>query len=263
VHFRKREGEAQIPPLEAPVPQKVWDDLLRRSALFDRTLVPILKTNEGEMVLCMHGWTYTIEATDPYLSEFEFGKVRRKTENACANGLVEILAEEIYEAAIPLLTPCALLERNHYRNGAILLTACGRLRGDRLAAAAVENRLHDFESLEIDRFGGFEGSASAAAEDLFDEEAVVDWNGERNGAVEPVPFLVSKLAGAERANFIFEWAEGERADRVRVTGVLERTIKVEGKELDESADVEQIWTRDGGETFYVESMKIGPFGPLK
>jgi hypothetical protein len=262
VHFRRREGEAQLPTLEAPVPQGVWDDLLRRSARFDRTLDSVREVDDGTMLLCIHGWDYTIEAYDPYLSEFEFGEVRRKTENACDEGLVEILAQEMYEAAIPLLPPCALLDRTQYRNGAVQLMTCGRLRGDRLAAAAVVNRLDRFKSLESDPFWPLEIGAGRAVEDLFDSEAVVDWNGERNGEKDPVAFLISKLVGAERSVFIFNLAEGERADRVRVTGALERTTKAAGKESTESAPVEQIWVRNGDD-FDLESMKIGPFGPLE
>jgi hypothetical protein len=255
----RRTGDATVEPLQAPIPEEVWEATLARSNLFDRKLVPLPESVSGDIIVCVHGWVYTVEAADPAISRDRPAELRRKTGNSCDDDLLESYAAEIYRAAVPLIEPC----RRKWGSGPSLLAACFMLKGDRLAAAAVANRLERFDSLETNRFRALESSDGRTIEGLFDHDAAIDWNGESNGTVDPAPFLVSKLIGLEQSAFYFERIEGEGADRVRVTGGLERSRKVAGRDsLTEIAAIDQQWKRDG-DAFYIESMRIGPFVPLE
>ncbi|HYD37767.1 MAG TPA: hypothetical protein VEA60_09150 [Allosphingosinicella sp.] len=58
IHFPRRPGAAVREPLRAPVPKTVWEHVMERSSLFDRTLVPLPRVAEadGTITICVHGW---------------------------------------------------------------------------------------------------------------------------------------------------------------------------------------------------------------
>lgn len=258
VDFPHEEGAPDLEALRAPVPAAVWDDVLTRSALFDRQLVPPPPVPAGDEVsLCMHGWRYTIEATDPPQYEGDRATLRRRTESACDDGLTELYAAELRRAAYPLIPHCARLDLAYYRNEASLLQACGILSGDRLAAAEAMN--------QANRVRNVEGPAETALlRDVFAYDAAVDWNGERaQGEGAGARLWAAKVAEQGRANFFFMSVHGEAPDRVRLIGTLARWAPRGDREEPtfERAPVQQIWTRENGE-FALESAVVGPFEPV-
>jgi hypothetical protein len=247
------------PPMQASVPGPVWDDLVRRSAHFDRTLGPAPKPKPNpdseweEIVLCSHSWVYTVEATElADRLDVRLARVRRKTDDACEEGLAQAFALELARAAVPLLPACALLDPRQHRNLASLLSACTLLSGDRLAAAEVMNRLD-----LLDDVG--HGPNAALAAKVFSIEAEVDWQGSRSaGPGEAAKIWVDKLAGGG-AHLFYEAIEGLSADRVRFVGALSRHVEVSnGQSVYQRARVEQIWRREGGD-FSIERALVGPW----
>jgi hypothetical protein len=243
VHFPRRPDGKRLEPLRATVPLDVWESLVRRSAHFDRQLLPPpsdpgLSESDG-MSLCMHSWVYTVEATDPARGDYRPATLRRRTEDACDDGLAEAYAIEVQRAAVPLIPPCARLDPRQYRNEASLLSTCGMLAGDRLAAAEVLNRAMAFRDAD----------ASGELAGRFRFDATVDWNGERNsGAGSAAKFWDGKVLGNGGSHFYFDGIEGKSADQVLVKGLLFRSVAVPkgAAEVDEMARVEQIWTADEG-----------------
>jgi hypothetical protein len=259
VHFRREEDGARPEPLTAPVPGTVWQEVIERSAHFDRRFdppppAPARSNSEQTISLCIHSWVYTIESADPAAHEGPQPRVRRRTEDACEDGLGEAYAGELQRAAVPLLPHCSRLERSQHRNEASLLLACRLLSGDRLAAADVMNRadlLHDVEGEDDARL----------ISTLFDYESVVDWNGERNeGTGSAASFWARRVGEGEgRTTLFYDTIHGETSNRVRLVGSLLRAGAGSGYE---HASVEQIWTRVGDGEFQIERISVGPFGPL-
>ena len=256
IHFPHAAKGARPEALQAPVPGEVWEDVLRRSSHFDRRLVrpPQPPSASGEMTLCMHSWVFTVEATDPAEGDYQPATVRRATEDACDDGLAEAYAVELQRAALPLLPPCAALDRSRYRNEAMMISACRLLSGDRLAAAKVLNRADPLRFVR-------EAEDTAELEGLFQYQATVDWNGERSGGNSTAAkFWTAKVLENGRADLYYETIEGLAPGRVRLTGRLFREITAPGSHepVDEQARVEQIWTDDQGD-FAIRSATVGPF----
>ncbi len=257
VHFPKDGSGKRPEPLQAPVPLRAWEELIERSAHFDQVLAtsaPAKRSGgaEQQIIMCLHSWVFTVEATDPAKGEYRPATLRRRTEDACDNGLTEAYAVELQRAAVPLLAPCARLDPRQHRGEAKLLSACRLLRGDRLAAAEVRNALQPFF--------GVEGPEDVPAlRDLFASDGRIDWAGEKpsspSGAAE---FWVKKMTEAGRTDFYYDFVEGESADRVRVVGMLYRSI--DGETRDRQAEVEMTWVRDG-DAFEVEQAVVRPFVP--
>lgn len=257
VHFPRRGDEERIEPLQAPVPQDVWDSVLDRWRDFDRKRQgpqPPTKVSDPDVVmtLCIHSWVYTVEATDPALAGSRPATLRRKTEDACDNGLAEAYATELQRVAVPLLPACARLDREMHRNEATLLSACRLLRGDRLAAAEVMNRLD-----ELRRVDGPEEAPEIAG--LFARHAEIKWAGEsldrKDGAAAA---WARRIAEGGRTILYYDSVEGESADRVRFLGQFSRYVEDGERSL--QARVEQIWVREDGE-FRIERAIVGPFEP--
>ena len=256
IHFPREPEGKPAEPLRAPVPLEVWENVVERSVHFDRQLVPLPDevgtASSEEITLCLHGWVYTIEATDPARGEHQPATLRRRTEDACDNGLTETYAQELERAAVPLLAPCARLDPRQHRNGATLLSACRLLSGDRLAAAEVLNRSHPF-------FRDADDAAELAR--LFEYDATVDWNGERNeGRNSAARFWAAKVQGSGGSRFYYDGVDGKGGGEVLVKGRLFRPVEVPdgAPSLDEVARVEQLWSEREG-AFAVRSVTVGPF----
>ena len=258
VHFPAREGQARTPPMSAAVDAERWSALLRRSEHFDREpqarpRKPGEKDEDEEIVLCLHSWVYTVEATDPARGEDEAPPVRRRTEDACDNGLAEAFATELGATAVPLLPPCALLDRERHRNDMSLLASCGLLKGDRLAAAGVMNRVDALRHSD-------EEEDLALLRPLFGYRAGVDWAGEANEGADAAAFWLRKTREAD-ADFYFDEIVGETADRVRVLGALYRSVGEGEAERQELAKVELVWEQEGNR-YQIERARVGPFEPV-
>jgi hypothetical protein len=254
VHF-PLEDKVRVDPLTAPVPEDIWREVIERSAHFDKRLHPLPEPEpEGTISLCIHSWVFTIEAADPARTREGKPTIRRRTEDACEDGLGEAYATGLYRAAVPLFPHCARLDRAQHRNEASLLSACRLLTGDRLAAAEVMNR--------VDAFLDVEGAADAPAiRDLFEYDSIVDWNGVRNeGSSSAAAFWAQRIGEGEgegegRTILYYDTIRGENADRVILTGLLSRSG---AGDTYLTARVEQIWKREGGQ-FVIERISVGPF----
>ena len=258
VHYPQRPGQPRLEPLQAPVPQAVWDEIVDRSANFERSYAMPAGENPASRSFCLHGWNFTIETVGRRRGRPPI-EIRRKTENACEDGPGTAYSHEVYRLALPLIEPCASLDPRHHRNAAMILRACGFLHGDRLVAAEVLNLAHDFVN--------FEGVGNAARmSGRFAHEPSIDWNGElyRGPGQGAVEFWAARLAGGNgSAFFYFESVHGENADRARLTGRLGRSTASPqgGGNGRETARVEQIWVRDHNGEMRVESVTVGPWEP--
>ena len=257
VHFPRREVDGTETPLQAAVPMAVWNEVIDRSGTFHRRFVaaPESSAGSGVIVLCMHSWVYTIEASDPGGLQNE--RIRRKTEDACEDGPGEVYADDIERLALSLIPHCAALAPDQYRNRAALLSACRILRGDRLAAAEVRNR--------ADAFTHVEGlSDSGMISGLFGNDAAVVWNGERHTGrgYEADEFWAARMASSgDGTAFFIHSVEGVSADRVRLSGSLWRptgTLCSQSPGSDAAA-VEQVWTRMNRGEFLVEEATVSPW----
>jgi hypothetical protein len=252
VHFPRRDGEAAPAPLEASVPQPVWDDILFRSAFFDRALAPAAADPEA-VAICLHSWIYTVEATDPAPAPGQPATSRRVTQDACRHGLAQFYAIEMERAALPLFPACARLESRQHRNEAAQLAACRLLRGDRMAAAEVMNRADAFRRLR-----GADDTGYLAG--IFAPGSSIDWNGLRYRGADAAAFWISKSAEGGNARFYPEAIEGLSDRRVRVTGVVARTVDAPGqRSIIYRARVEQIWAFGPAREFQIQSATVGPF----
>jgi hypothetical protein len=265
VYLQHLAGEPAPAPLQAPVPEAVWHDLIERSALLDRRVVPEPEpapSAEGEQTvrLCTDGWTYTAEATDPPPFEGAEPTLTRRTEGACDDGLIELFAGEVERAAFPLIPHCAGLDRSQYRNAATLFQTCAVLRGDRMAAAVAMNSAH--ELFRIERAEDW-----SLLESAFGYETVIDWNGTHSAnrpAAEAARLWVNKALEAGPNGFYVEEMEGETRARVRLRGGFIRFVNVPGQteQAMERAVAELVWEGDG-RSFVIERATVGPWLPFR
>jgi len=258
VHYPQREGERRRPePVQAAVPQSAWDEALRRSEHFDRRFAPLAAGASDAFSICMHSWVYTIEASDPP-ERGQPMEIRRKTEDACEDGPGGVYALELQRIALELIPHCAALDPEQHRNAASILDACRLLHGDRLAAAEVLNRAHPFRQL------GGAGDAQRIA-GRFAHETRIDWAGTpyRGPGHRAGEFWAGRLVRADGAptNMYFERLEGESGSRVRLTGLLSRSVDTPRGVATghETATIEQIWVRDVNGEMQVEQATIGPW----
>jgi hypothetical protein len=252
VHFPLREGEARRKPLEALVPQQVWESMIERSALFDRNLVPLQPSGDDPMTISLHSWGYTIEAADPDAASAG-EKLRRKVGDACNDHLVQSYALDVSRAAVPLLPACALLERRNHRNWAALLAACSLLAGDRLAAAEVMNRAEIFRQAR-------RREDIRLLDGIFSDEAVVDWSARRNtGRRSAAAFWLEQGAGGgSEPNLFLESVEGLGQGRTRLKGAISR-MRAGDSNGYERAEVEQIWAPGLSGEPEIEKVTVGPW----
>jgi hypothetical protein len=269
VHYPQHQGEPQVEPLQALVPQSVWEDVLRRSAFFERPLAPI-KGKTDDLLLCLHSWVYTVEANDPARPDGDAGSLRRKTADACGDGPAEAFSDEVQRAALALFPHCSRLDSTQYRNEVTQLSACRLLAGDRIAAAEVMNRAQAF------RQEHGEGEVPPLT-DLFAFDASIDWNGDRSPSqqLQAAPFWARKIAQAASQTvsdglmnfryllFSIERVEGVSGSRVRLVGSLSRSRKgaKNAAPVEERARVEQIWVLASTDRFEVERATVGPWQP--
>ena len=249
VYFPRREGEAAMEPLRAAVPNGVWEDILRRSGLFDRTLEPLAK---AEPEICLHSWVFVVEANDPGRANYTPPALRRKTEDACSNGLARAYAE-VERAALPLFPHCARLDPDQHRNEATQLAACRILRGDRMAAAEVMNRANELRFVR-----GVEDRQRIAS--LFAHSVTIDWQGERAsaGMLDAAALWARKL-GEAPANLFISDIQGLAADRARLTGFFSRAVN-DGNETPTkyfTAPVELVWVFGSAQEWEVERATVG------
>lgn len=253
VHYPKQ-GNGTLGHMETPVSEEVWNRIIFRSAHFDRQLVPRppRPAQPNIIRLCLHPMTYLAEATDPIELAGDDVRLRRAVETGCERGLVSAFAAEVASAALPLFVPCAALDERHYAGSASQLAACRILSGDRLAAAAVLDRLVAF------------GRVSRAQDAVLVAQSFVSgveiiWMGERwNSDGEPEDFWATKM-GESDGYFTEHLVEGLSSTRVRALGSIRRVSAGDGC-TDEAAAVEMDWAEQPT-GFLIERVTVGPWRP--
>jgi hypothetical protein len=200
---------------------------------------------------------YIAEAVDAPAAEGVPQQIRRKTEDACAEGLVEVLAEDLATAAVPLLPHCARLEARRYASSVLLLAACSALSGDRAAAAEALNLYNEFEEA-WDR-----GSLDGVDRHFFvDAELVWDGVVVPEGGGDAAALLHARMKGPPRHHLYFEAIEGTDPDRVRATATVSREAMADGaKRGDERATLELLWVRNG-DRLWIQRATVGRFEPV-
>lgn len=252
VYFPQAEGRAAA-PMQAPIPQDVWDEAFDRAAYADRRLVPVPSDPEVQTV-CLHPWNYVFEASVP--AEPAYGRsarVRRHSINSCDDAPLLYFAADLQRLVSPLFPACDQLDARLYGNVVQRLSLCRRLSGDRLAAALVMNLAHPFQVL-----GGSEDPHRL--DDLFSSNTVIDWNGQHRPADQrnPALFWRARVAEDDVSGFQVEAAEGQSRDRVRVTGYLFRDQPGTNDGTEARASFEQIWARNWS-GMQVASVTVGPW----
>ena len=217
VRFPDAGSERPRQPLTAPIPLAEWNSLLEASRLFDRALVKApepRKPGDNTITICVHPWTYTVEAADPPEGD-EPALIRRRTEDGCDGGNAQAFGIQAYKVAAKLIPPCDLLNRDDYRNEAELLSTCGILEGDRLAGAAVVNAADAFRTV-------WDADDAVRLSGLFDYRTKIDWAGQVYSGNDAAQFWARKASEGGRGHLSLTRVIGESATRVRLRGLLSR-----------------------------------------
>lgn len=237
--------------LRAPVPAAIWDRLFVRARYFDRDLVP-LPADKDQISMCLHSWVVTVEAATPAGTQ---GGIRRKTQDACGDGMAVPLAFEMADIAVELFPACALLNAEQHRNAVTRLGACALLEGDRIAAALAMNQY------ESNWFANPNPGMGMSIAYLFYDQAEIDWPGEPvvRGSTAAASAWVERM---QKRHFWMSRVVGETPDRVRIEGMLQDMSSDEPGGTRRAKAV-QIWTRENGFGFRLRSLKVEAFEPSR
>lgn len=226
------------PILSAVVPVATWDKLQTAGRNFDRDLVPL--PDNGWPNICLHAWMVRAEIVDAD------GKVRRKVEGACGDGLAVRYAFELAAAAIEAMPSCALLDSEHTRNDVTRLAECTMLAGDRAAAAQA------FNAYRTPWFANPRGPDFARSlQYLFHEQATLTLPGQppaSGGEAASLLWATHAATSPFRPTRIF----GESADRVRIEGMI--TLPGPAGAEREQVPATMLWTRENGFGFRLKSL---------
>lgn len=235
VHFPRQRGQPSPPPMQAPIPQAVWDQALDRASYAERSLTPV----PADPRICLHPWTYVFEASDPAREGYMLpAATRRHIVNGCEDAPLILFAGDLQRLALPLFPACDALASNQYWYPADQLFRCSILSGDRLAAARVVNLATAFERVRAPQ-------DQDALADLFVDNATVDWNGRRTPrGADSDRFWLARVAEDGVDSFTIERAEGQSIDRVRITGRLGRSTHGREGPIRYSAPFEQMWVQN-------------------
>jgi hypothetical protein len=131
--FRRDAKEAADPvPMSAPIALATWEQLVTDARYADRSFA----ARPGEEApICLHSWVVTLEIADPD------GKLRRRTQDACSDGLAVSFGFALARATVAAIPACGLIADSTTRNDVTRLVACAGMHGDRAAAAEAWNWL--------------------------------------------------------------------------------------------------------------------------
>lgn len=288
VSFERRPNEApkvviygeEGRQLTGPVSMDAWDTVARRSrfaeALPPRPASPPLSTlgrepppGAGEaieeVVICLHSWVATFEATMTHDGE---PLIRRRTEDSCSGGFTMAYAFEAAALAVASLPACDRLKPEGHRNDVARLGACLILQGDLISAADLLNEKDDpprawrGEAVTATAWREWLGAGHAAR---------IDWAGEvlteaqgyydsRPGRPDIPQFLVDRATalgplGIYPARFV-----GETASRARIEGQISfQPGDPEDGRSYMAADYIQVWVRTPGDPWRLDSWTVGAF----
>jgi hypothetical protein len=251
IYLARESDEVTAPAVSAAVPQAEWERLSRRSELFDRALVALPTENgRGSIIICSDAGLDVVEATDPE-AHFPDRPIRQRVEDTCEDGLAVSFADELAETAVRLIPACAGLEEEYAPRR---LEECGRLRGDRMSAAQVSNRVDEF------RWNSTEQTLRGA----FNWEGTLDWMGQETlRGNDATRAWVAHMNEIGHGSLFPSTIDGESVDRVRWVGFLERwTTDAEDNATLWNAPVEMIWTRHPDQYFHIDHASVGTYVQL-
>lgn len=257
--------------LEAAVSTEVWTRVRTDARYVDRELAPAGPAAEdGSFMMCLHSWVVTVEVAEPLPRDTSSSGVRRRTQDACGDGLAIPYAFSLAKAAIEALHPCDDLDPKHYRNDIERLARCLGLEGDRLAVVEFLNgrersahRIPADQSKEAwDDWLGFSNTRS------------VVWNGvtvAETPARSGVPRISVPAFLAERSSELGEmWlgVEHLRADsstRISVSGEIWISDRADPSNTNAlMAPYQQTWRANRpGDDWRLETWTVGAFSGVE
>jgi len=242
-------GRAE-PAYEAAIPPAEWDRLGSAGAFFDRALValPAEPRADGAIVVCSDAWLDIVEATDPD-EESPRRRLRVAAQDTCQHGLANAYALELARTAVRLLPACGAIS-GEGGFAPMILAACAKLSGDRMAAA------HAYE-VTRDAQDGHEPDRVSHA---FAPDARLDWMGQSTEGPGRAARNWAANLREQLANFFPDQLRGESASRVHVTGHLERWQEEAGESVLWNAPVELVaeLSRNDRE-FHIARASVGAF----
>jgi hypothetical protein len=248
--------DGKVMTLKGAVPLDAWNEVIARSAYFDRTLVPLPQPAEdGDLVeICIHPTLAFVEAAGTFrdiptiigagdAADIRRPAVRHYTQSSCDEGLTLRYANFLMERAIALIPQCTALERNPGDSASYVLRQCGTFSGDTLAAAEVANRMDKPDRVSV--------------------TATIDWAGEppitEVGKAHDRWAVLDDRSGAYAYQFFA--IIGETADRVHVEGQI--THEPGAERPLQFAATEETWLRGDDGAFVLQHAKVGPFRERK
>lgn len=244
VSRRRPDGQGGVaqPPMAAPLALATWQRLVAEARYVERLFAAEPTGPNAWPNICLHAWMVTVEVADPD------GKVRRRTQDSCDDGLAVPFAFELARSAVAEMPACGLIADSTTRNDVTRLAACAGFSGDRTAAAEAWNWL-DASPLGGRTDPGKEQRLRYA----FRQRTRLAWEGR--------PPVQTDVAAAqlwleERVRRFWP-AEliGEAAMRVRVKGRLALTDP-DGAPSRPWPSATMVLTRSAGSDFAVESIEV-------
>ena len=243
--------------LRGLVPANVWIEVISQSHNFDRSLVPLPAPPSDDIVLCTHGWGAYVEAADKPSNE-ALATIRRKLGNACEDELAFPYAWWLAQQAIDVLPACKQVAPDKHRNAAAVVAACGKLSGDRLAAAEVLNTVSasSFEKPND------EDTTSTLRTFFFDDARLI-WSGQQAPADGVIAFWLHKMRDGHNTMLWVDQITGRDVDHVHLQGRIEGYRDVGEDRVLFSAPVRQEWVRDRPFGFRVKDIAVGQAVPAE
>lgn len=236
---RNENGDVEAVELTAPVPSSTWNEIIEMTKHFDRALVSTQAQGDDVMTMCLHSWVVTMEASEPESAR----PVRRRTEDACNDGLTIDAGFNLGRRALALLPACNALRQDQHRNEIASFYACALLEGDRIAAAEALNQALALNHAERSAIGG-----------LIHDMAQVEWAGEPS--IEGVDAWEAWPRLMRNEVVDFERVVGESVNEVHAFGYISDWDHSDQPRY-RSARVEQIWVRENGFDFRMKHARVG------
>lgn len=274
VAFERRQGQSpQVVVylsggklIRGVVSQSEWDAVRKGARFADRTLAPKPETNlppdQRPMSICLHAWLTTVEMSNSPEAASRVTPVRRRQESACDGALTTEFAFDLAKRAIAVLPDCDALDPEEHRNDITRLAVCGRLEGDRIAAASLMNqigagRAKIREDLTPARAWGYWMGTNNQVELTWAGETARNArtvNGRRADAL-----LAAQLVASPDLRAYMQRFNAVSSRRVETTGTLER----DRGDVREHAPFAQVWVWDWGlDDWMLESWTVEPFAPV-
>lgn len=253
--------------LEGAVSTEVWTRVRTDARYVDRELAPAGPAAEdGSFMMCLHSWVVTVEVAEPSPPDTSSSGVRRKTEDACGDGLAIPYAFGLAKAAIEALHPCDDLDPKQYRNDVERLAGCLGLEGDQLAVVEFLNgrerlmhRIAADQSKEAwDRWLGFSNTRSV----VWDGVTVVETPGRPGVPRISVPaFLAERSAELGEMWLGVEHLRGDSSTRISVSGEIRISDPADPSNTNAlTAPYQQTWHANRpGDEWRLETWTVGAF----